>query len=84
MNINLSMDEIQIVRQALESARFSAKRKLDELKDAPEVAQGIESDELIMASQKYRAIARTLAQVEIEAGNHFAGEMLDHWKRVTA
>jgi hypothetical protein len=84
MNINLSMDEIQIVRQALESARANAKAKRDELLDAPEVAQGVESDELILAGQKYRAIGATLAKVEQEVSGHFAGEMLDSWRRVTA
>jgi hypothetical protein len=84
MNINLSFDEIEIVRQALDSARSSARVKRDELLDAPEVRQGVESDELILAGQKYRAIGATLAKVEEEVGKHYSTEMLIHWKRATA
>lgn len=80
MNINLSMEDVQTVREALQDLRAKASRKRDEVRESSD-AEGID---LLLANQRFQHIAQTLALVESEVGKHFSNEMLIHWQRVTA
>lgn len=81
MNINLSMEEIQIVREALEYTRAIAQGKRDEALKTADFQEGIE---VLLANQRLSAIHQTLQTVKHETGKHFSGEMLKHWQRATA
>jgi hypothetical protein len=81
MNINLSMEEIQIIREALQDSRAKAQTKRDEALKSADFQEGIE---VMLTEQRLRAIHATLQQVQSEAGKHFTGEMLKSWLRATA
>lgn len=81
MNINLSMEEIQIVREALEISRAIAQTKRDEALKSSNFADNID---VMLTGQRLRAIHQTLVTVNVEAGKHFSGEMLKSWQRATA
>lgn len=81
MNINLSMEEIQIIREALKNSRVDAQTKRDEALKSAEFQEGIE---VLLANQRLSAIHQTLQTVQYETGKHFTGEMLKHWQRATA
>lgn len=80
MNVNLSFEDVGIIREALQDLRAKSSRKRDEVKESSD-AEGID---LVLATQRFHAIAQTLALVESEVGKHFSDEMLIHWKRAIA
>lgn len=78
MNINLSMDEIQLVAKALETKRAQAKVALDQAKE--------QGDDIATATarQHYFAIGDLYATIDSQVSSHLTRTVLDSYQKAVA
>lgn len=83
MNINLSMEEIEIIREALSAHRSIASIKYSEMLNLDDDVQ-YKGDAVIVANQHRKAISSVMAKVEEEVGKHFSDYMVEQWRKANA